>query len=301
MIQPSALSFRDRLSLKQENRADYEYLYAAGSLGPVWVRLMHDASARLARASSARPYREGSNVPPAGHNPKGSGFTSNLFDTFERLGYKQRLDAPSPTSQAHNDQWQGHPHHSIRVATSTAATQSNSNPFHVSAATAPAYGGGGASSSSSSNPFSAAARPFTAGPACPDARGGGGRGGGGGGYVLQGNYAFVNSSNGLRTSTAYAGLGGTAGTSYTSYPVGSGLGDGTEAGCGYASRPTVRPQTAPARGRHGPVPFPSSAVLANQRRKKHAEAIYMRPEQTRVDPGSFRPSRDVFGYGERRN
>ncbi|GAX78366.1 hypothetical protein CEUSTIGMA_g5808.t1 [Chlamydomonas eustigma] len=62
-IMPSMMSYKDRLSLKDKSAFEYTNLYTNSASLPVWARLFTDGTVRHARTRSARPYREGGNVP----------------------------------------------------------------------------------------------------------------------------------------------------------------------------------------------------------------------------------------------
>jgi hypothetical protein len=74
-VMPSMMSYKDRLSLKNESAFEYTNLYTSSASSPVWERLFTDGTARHARSRSARPYQEGGNV-PSQHGTL-SGFATN--------------------------------------------------------------------------------------------------------------------------------------------------------------------------------------------------------------------------------
>lgn len=76
---PSNLTYRERLALGKESKADYNRLYVAGAAPSVWDRLCKDARHRQGVMQSREPYYEGGNVPSRSNTVPGAntGFSSN--------------------------------------------------------------------------------------------------------------------------------------------------------------------------------------------------------------------------------
>uniref|UniRef100_A0A7S0R2D4 Uncharacterized protein n=1 Tax=Chlamydomonas leiostraca TaxID=1034604 RepID=A0A7S0R2D4_9CHLO len=99
---PSNLSYRERLSLEEENTAEYNRLWKKAYRQTVWERLLEDASTRQERTRTSKPYQEGAHV---GHLGTLSGFSTNSEKpvytlTSFKSGHNTEL-APAPSVMDH--------------------------------------------------------------------------------------------------------------------------------------------------------------------------------------------------------
>mmetsp|Transcript_40256 Transcript_40256/g.89397 ORF Transcript_40256/g.89397 Transcript_40256/m.89397 type:complete len:378 (+) Transcript_40256:766-1899(+) len=94
-VLPSTLTYKDRMRLQEDSSYAYNSLYVSGAMGPVWERLMADASIRQSKRWSSIPYQEGSTALYSTNTL--SGFNTN--STRPSAVYTQTSFKPGHTDQ----------------------------------------------------------------------------------------------------------------------------------------------------------------------------------------------------------